>query len=90
MQKARKREATQQRRRGKSRKGRVGIARGSNIRPPGPSFSRIACMSEARLRSMPHKEIYRRLDAIPAKESLFADAISVSSTGKHTMYALMG
>ena len=49
--------------------------------PPYPSYSRIVKMSDARLRSMLYKEIYRRLTAKPATESLIADAISSSSTG---------
>lgn len=46
-----------------------------------PSYSRLVKMSDARLRSMLYKEIYRRLSAKPATESLIADAISASSTG---------
>lgn len=49
--------------------------------PPCPSYSRLATMSVVRLRSMLYKEIYRRLSAKPATESVIADAISSSSTG---------
>lgn len=46
-----------------------------------PSYSRLVEMPDARLRSMLYKEIYRRVSARAATESLIADAVSSSSTG---------
>ena len=48
-----------------------------------PSLLTLADLSIAHLQSMVYKKIYRSLCASPAYESLIADAISASSTGKH-------
>ena len=48
-----------------------------------PCFSTLADLSDAHLQSMVYKKIYRSLCASPAYESLIADAVSASSTGKH-------
>lgn len=50
-----------------------------------PSFSTLADLSDAHLQSMVCKKIhmYMSMCASPAYESLIADALSASSTGKH-------